>query len=339
MINDIKKELTSFRLLAILLTIAVLIYLSQIFIGVIGHFSDVIIILLSAWVLSFILEPVANKIAKVTKLSLLLSAFLVYLFFAVVFSVGVVLFIPIVTFQLETLSKLIPEYLESAPRFLQNWNSVVVRGLENSAGILPSVANFFVSVLLVLILSFYLIVDKQRINEEMYRLAPSSWHRNMKFLEDVINDTVASFLRIQVIFAVLQGVLTWVVLTIFGVPFASSTSLIAGFLAIVPLIGPILGLIPPTAVALISSPNNPSETILIFAILLIAQQVIYNSLAPRLFGKAFQLHPIIIFLSFILGYKIAGGMGAILAVPVLGILSILIKEYAHNFINVPENSK
>lgn len=339
MIDEIKKELTSYRLLAVLLTVAVFIYLSQIFIGVIGHFSDIILIFISAWVLSFILDPVADKISKLTGLSLLISAFLVYLILASLFSIGVAIFIPIVSFQLETLSRLVPEYMESAPRFLQNWNAVVIGGIENSADILPSVANFFVSVLLILILSFYLIVDKQRINEEMYRLAPSSWHKNMGFLENVINDTVASFLRIQVIFAVLQGIATWIVMTVFGIPFAASTSLIASFLAIVPLIGPLLGLIPPVTVSLVSVPDNPTQALIIFAILLVVQQVAYNALAPRLFGKAFQLHPIIIFISFIVGYKLAGGIGAILAVPVLGIISIVVKEYAHNFINPPENSK
>ena len=131
----------------------------------------------------------------------------------------------------------------------------------------------------------------------------------------------------------LAGVSTWIVLTIFGINFAASTSLLAGILTIIPLVGPIFGIIPAAFIALISDPTNPTKALLIAALLLLIQQLTFNAIGPRLLGKAFKLHPIIILLSFIIGAKVAGPLGAIFAVPVLGIIGIIFRELGHYFIN------
>jgi predicted PurR-regulated permease PerM len=86
-------------------------------------------------------------------------------------------------------------------------------------------------------------------------------------------------------------------------------------------------------VAVATNPNNPIIAVLIFAILLIVQQIMLNYLGPKLMGKAFKLHPIIVLLSFIVGYKIAGAFGAIFIVPILAILVIVFKELEHYFVN------
>lgn len=339
MLDDFKKELTSFRLLAILLTIAVGLYLLQIFWQLLGNFSDIIVILVVAWLLSFILEPAAFKISKIAKLSMVWSALIVYVIIAALFTVATIIFIPTVISQLQTLSAIAPVYLSYAPKAVQSWNYNFASAFDNFINYIPSVAQSLVSILMILILSFYFIVDKERINTEIYNLAPKKWHENLKFIQKVINDTFASFLRVQVLFGLLAGISTWIVLTIFAVNFAASTSLIAGILNIVPLIGPLLGIIPAVLVVLVSDPTNPTKALLVFVILLLIQQVTFNVIGPKIMGKAFRLHPIIILLSFIIGAKIAGPLGAVFAIPVLGIIGIIFRELGHYFINPQKDDK
>ena len=69
MIDEFKKELTSFRLLALLLTVAVSIYLFQFIWQAIMNFSDVIWIAVFGWLLSFMLEPVVHLVSRFTRLS------------------------------------------------------------------------------------------------------------------------------------------------------------------------------------------------------------------------------------------------------------------------------
>lgn len=338
MLDEFKKELTSFRLLAILLTIAVGIYLFQIAWLVLGNFSDVIVIMVCAWLLSFILEPPAFKISKITKFSMVWSALIVYVFIAAIFTVATIMFIPIVIGQLETLSKIAPAYLSYAPKAVQTWNYNFASAFDNFINYIPSVAQSLVSTLMILILSFYFIIDKERINTEIYNFTPKKWHENLKFIQKVIDDTFASFLRVQVLFGLLAGISTWIVLTIFGINFASSTSLIAGILNIIPLIGPLLGIIPAVLVVLVSDPTNPTKALLVFVILFLIQQITFNAIGPKIMGKAFKLHPIIILLSFVIGAKIAGPLGAVFAIPVLGIIGIIFRELGHYFINPTKSS-
>lgn len=339
MLNEFKKQYTSIKLLTILLIIAVSIYLLQILWQVLWQFSDIILMVILAWLLSFVLEPLVHLISKMTKLPKLVSALVVYTFFAVLITVMIFLFIPVVIVQFQSLSTVIPKSLISYPQALQAWNNSVTKSVDILISLLPSLASILVNTILMLILSFYFVVDKQRINEGVYRLVPKSFHQNLKFVQGVIDSTFASFFRIQVIFAVLAGISSWIVLTLFGIEFAASVSLLAGILTIIPVLGQFIGAIPPAFVVLVTRPETPIEAVIIFAILVIIQQIAFNVFGPKLMGNAFKLHPVIVFLSIIVGFKIAGAVGAVFVVPFLAIFVIILKELGHYFINPPQPEK
>ena len=156
MFEEIKKEFTFFKLLVFLLTIAVSIYLLGIFWQFLGNFSDVIIIALVAWLLSFILEPLVDVVSKLTRLAKLWSALIVYVFFAILFTAIVFILLPTVISQYQSLSTIIPKSLNAFPQFTKTWNNVVGHSFENLIGFLPSVATIFVDIIIILVLSFYL---------------------------------------------------------------------------------------------------------------------------------------------------------------------------------------
>ncbi len=337
MFEEIKKEFSLFKLLVILLTIAVSLYLLQILWQFLGSFSDVIVIAVIAWLLSFIIEPLVDLVSKFTKLAKIWSALLVYTFFVVLFTVIIFLLLPAVVSQFQSLSVIIPKNLSAFPSFTKTWNNLVVNSLDNLISFLPSVAIIFVDIILILVLSFYLILDKEKINEEGYKLAPKSWHKNLRFIQQTINETFASFLQIQVLFGILAGIFTWIVLRIFSIDYAASIAIIAGLLTIIPLAGPLLAIIPPAFVILVTHPENPILALAVSAILLLLQQITYNAVGPKLMERAFKLHPIVVLLSIIIGFKVAGPLGAIFVVPVLGIFVIVLKKLGYHFIN-PDNS-
>lgn len=337
MLESLKKQQTAIRILIILLIIAVSTYLFQILWQALSTFSDILVMIVLAWLLSFVLEPLVNLISKVTKLSKLFSALIVYLFFGILFAVMIFLFIPIVIVQFQSLSKVIPGFLEKYPDLIKGWNGSIAKSVDLIITFLPSLATIALDTVLMLILSFYLIVDKDRINNEIYDLLPKSWHKNFKFIQNVIDNTFSSFLRIQLIFGVIAGISTWIVLTLWGVEFAASISLLAGILTIVPVLGQFLGAFPPAFIVLVTRPESPLEAVLVFGVLIIIQQIAFNVIGPKLMGNAFKLHPIIVFLSIIVGFKIAGAIGAVFVVPILAICVIVIKQLGHYFINPPES--
>lgn len=323
MFDEIKRELSSLKLLTILLTFAVGIYLLQFLLEFLRNFSDIILILVFGWLVSFILEPFVDIFTNYLKIPKVISTALVFILAAVLLILTIAIFIPDIISQFNALEKIIPQFLSSSPPQIQKAVDNFIGSVNNFSNLIPSVTQFIVNLVTILILSFYLIIDKQNINKRIYALSPRKYHDSIRFVQKIIDQSFASFVRIQILWGVIGGLITWAVLTIFGINFAASTSLMAGILTAVPVIGPIIGVIPPLFVALIDKPN---EALIIFLIIFIIQQFIFNVFGPKLIGKAFNINPIVVILSLLIGIKVAGATGAIFAIPVISIVLIVARE-------------
>lgn len=335
MLDDVKKNYNLIRILIILLIIAVGSYVLTLVWEIISLFLDILIILLISWLLSFILEPVVDAIQKFIKISKLVSTIITYILLSILFTVISVGYIPLVSSQISILAINVPHYLESAPKIIATWTTLFINQLGSSATLIPSVAQFLFSAFIVLILSFYFIVDKEKINQELFKLVPKNWHAILHFTQKVINDTFVSFLRVQLFFGISSALVTWLILIIFNIDFAASIAFLAGIFAIIPLVGPLLAIIPPVLIALLA---DPLKAVIIGAILLLIQQITFNVIGPKLLGQAFKLHPAIILISFLVGLKFAGGLGAVFAIPVLGISAVMIRRFGHYFLKITEET-
>lgn len=324
MFNEIKKEFFSLKLLTILLTLAVGIYLLEFVFEFLRNFSDIIWILILGWLVSFIMEPFVDFITKYLRLPKVISTIIVFVLFGTLLVATFMFFIPDLKLQFDSLQKMLPKILGDLPPQFQNGVDNFINSLNSSGNLIPSLTQFFVNLVTILILSFYLVIDKDNINKKIYTLSPKKYHEQIKFFQKVIDSSFASFVRIQVLWGVLGGIITYIVLTIFQVPFAASTSLLAGILTAVPMIGPIIGIIPPLLVAIA---EKPDQAIIIFLLIFIIQQFIFNVIGPKLIGKAFNVNPIIVILSLIIGIKVAGFLGAILAIPVISIILVAGQEF------------
>lgn len=334
--DEIRKNYSLVRILIILLIIAVGSYVvSLAWTSVISKFLDLFAVLLSAWLLSFALIPVAGRIQKLLKSSKLIATIITYILILIILSLVSIVYFPIVISQSLSLTGIFPQYLKTAPPVLVSFIESLNSQIGNSVIFIPSVAQFLFSAIITLILSFYFIVDREKINREFYNLVPRPWHDFLHFTEKVINDTFVSFLRVQLFFAISTGVLTWIVLRLFSIDFAASLALLSGVFAFIPLIGPFLALIPPVLVALLS---DPVKALMIAGILLVAQQIIFNVIGPKLLGQAFKLHPVIILLSFLVGLQFAGNLGAVFAIPVLGISAVMIRKFGHYLLKIRDKA-
>lgn len=327
MLDELKKDLSSLKLLISLGTIAVGIYLFEYVVKFLRDFSDIIIIIFFGWLVSFILEPFVDIFTNYLKVPKIISTVIVYVLAAILIGLTFIIFIPDLAVQLKTLEQLLPTFKESAPPAVADGIDNFTKSIGNYTNIVPSVTQFLVNLVTILILSFYLVIDKDNLNRRMFALTPRRYHGEIRFVQKVINQSFASFVRIQLLWGVVGGAITWIVLTIFGINFAGSTSLIAGILTAVPVIGPLIGVIPPLLVALI---DNPDQALIIFLIIFIIQQFIFNAIGPKIIGSAFNINPVIVILSLLIGIKVAGATGAVFAIPIASIILIVGREY-YNF--------
>jgi len=164
MFNELKKQFTSINILISLSILAVGIYIFQNVWQVMGIFSDVFILLISAWLVSFILEPSVNKLSKSLYVSKVTAASIVYILVFGLLGIIIFIFIPLVTQQLQSLLRVLPRYLSSYPDFINHWGDVFTTSLNNSLSYIPSIAGFLFNLFIMLIISFYFIIDKEKIN-------------------------------------------------------------------------------------------------------------------------------------------------------------------------------
>lgn len=335
MLNEFRKNYSLVRILLILLIIAVGGYVLSLAWVIISKFLDLFVILLSAWLLSLILEPIVTSIQSLLKISKLIATITTYILVSALVIIISIVYLPLVTAQIVTLINILPDYLATAPPSMVNFTKSLSDQIGNSILLIPSVAQFLFSAFITLILSFYFIVDQEKIHQEFFNITPKHWHGALLFTQKVINDTFISFLRVQLFFGVASGILTWLVLMIFNINYAPSIAFISGAFAFIPLVGPLFALIPPVLVALIADPVKAG---MIGAILLIIQQIIFNVIGPKLFGSAFKLHPALILVSFLVGLQFAGSLGAMFAIPVLGISAVMIRRFGSYFLKITDEA-
>lgn len=318
-------KLPEWRILGYLGIIALGWHLLSIFGGVLASFSDLFLIIVLSWILSFLLEPLVNRLSKYG-ISKVHSSLLVYtlLFLIAVLLVWIV--IPTTGKQLGQLAEVLPTLLPTDSPWTPRIEDFLSTTLANSVDIATSIASGLTSMILIFILSFYFLITKEQISELILKVIPDNYEEDYQFLETVVSKTFASFIRVQVFIGLVLGVVTFIVLTLLRVEFALSTAVVAGLLAMIPVVGPIVFIVP----AGLSAFTVSVQTALIaLAVLLIISQLISNIWAPRLVGKALNLHPLLVILAFVVGYKVGGIWGAIFAVPVMASISVVAKDLLH----------
>jgi predicted PurR-regulated permease PerM len=128
----------------------------------------------------------------------------------------------------------------------------------------------------------------------------------------------------EVVLMFVVGILTYIGLTIFGIKYAFALAVLAGLLEVIPTMGPIISAVP---AILIGLSQSPVLGISMVALYFVVQQLENNLVVPYIMKKVTGLHPITILIALVIGGKLAGVLGVILAVPTTLLLETVIVEW------------
>ena len=198
---------------------------------------------------------------------------------------------------------------------LQHWASELVGPLQSVA---VASIGVFGSILILVILSIYIAVDRDEIVAFLYRLVPPGYVTEARLLQTSTSKSFGGFLRGQVVMGLFFGLLTAIVNIAFGLPYAAVTTVAAGLLQMIPFFGPFVSWLPPVAVALLLKPDVALPVLIVMGI---AWFVTMNVISPRLMAGSVGIHPIVVLASVVIGGKIAGIVGAIFGIPIAAVLS------------------
>ena len=186
--------------------------------------------------------------------------------------------------------------------------------------ILTGTTAVLVNVGLVLGLTLLVIGDLAQIQTFALRLVPAPYRPGaISFMKDV-DTVIGGFVRGQVALALGVAIAGTIVLIAVGVPYALLLGLLAGIVSIVPLIGPIVAVIPVLVITFFTV--GLVKTIVVVALYAIILAVQQNVLVPIFIARSVGVTPLVIFVALLIGSEAFGILGALLSIPIAGILRV-----------------
>ena len=318
----------------------------------------VIIVLLAIWFLYFIKDIVAIVFVSVIIAAALsptvdkwskhgmprtISIVLIYLFVLGLLG-GIIYFIlpPMIT-QIRQLADSLPSYFTTFSNFIVSLQDVSHNGLLNaSQASLNSLSNFLGSFinnifnttmgffngaaafLMIFILTLYFLLDQNGIKKFFLSLLPIKQKARIVTITNKIGYKLGGWLRGQIVLAIAVGVVVYIGLILLKMPYALTLAILAGVLEIIPIIGPIIAAIPAILVAFTIS---PTVALVITVFYILVQELENKLLVPKIMQHAVGLNPVTIIIIILIGAKLMGIIGILLAVPVAAVIYVILEEW------------
>jgi predicted PurR-regulated permease PerM len=328
-------------------------------VGLVMLLRQMIAPLVLAFLLAYLLHPITSRICRKLRVSRGISVLIVYLvliavLLALTTGVGVAISSGVVQLAsyLGDLSVELPDQIVALGQktvqigpwtvdlstvnlepFLADVASALQPILSQTGSLLASVAkataSAITSVILVLVLSVYFLLDMGTFDEGFLAWIPPLYRNDVRLILNEITQVWNSFLRGQSILGLVVGTTVALGLTILQLQFSLVLGLISGFMEFVPMFGPLIAAIVGVLVALFQPENWLGVTplaysVIILAFYIIVQQVENNVLVPRIIGRSLNMSPLAVLISVLAGGMIAGVLGLLLAAPVAASLRVIL---------------
>ncbi|MDR7520632.1 MAG: AI-2E family transporter, partial [Armatimonadota bacterium] len=192
-----------------------------------------------------------------------------------------------------------------------------------ATGVAFRVFGAVVSTVTVLVLSIYMLLEGADIRAGFLRLFPPAHRAQVEPVLRGVGLKFGGWLRGQLVLGFIVGLAAGLGTWILGLPYPFLLGLAAGVTELVPMIGPVLGAIPAIFIALFGPPWRLIAVVILFTGI---QQLENNVLVPRVMKQAVGLSPLLTIVAIMVGAKLMGVLGALLAVPVTAALQVIIGE-------------
>ncbi len=313
----------------------ILIILGLIFIYLV---RDVLLMVFIALIIAAAIDAPVDWLAK-HRVRRTLSTLIIYLFIASLLISFIYWALPPLAGQLKALATVLPDYLNKiganvsifqqklgsgyGQKILENFSNQIYDSTSNIFGTAINIFGGIFSLFVIIVISFYLVVQDKGIKKFLSSVTPAEHRIYAVTLAERIQSKLGGWLRGQLILMLIVAVLVFLGLFFLKVEFALTLALIAGLLEIIPYIGPILAGTVAVSLAFLQS---PVLGLLVLALFIIVHQIESYILIPQVMKRAVGLNPLIIIISMIIGAKLMGVLGVVVAVPIVAIISVFLGD-------------
>lgn len=300
-----------------------------------------------AALLAYILNPAVTLITTHTKLGHSSSASLVYLLLLTGLVAVSLIFGPIVIGQARTLALelqgirgQLEGFLDSPMTFLgfelpldetlTEFQRLLAQLLkpEKAFKALQAATTNLAWILVILVTTYYLLRDWERLREWLLALAPETYQSDLRRLHQEIKVIWQAYLRGQLLLMLLVGVLTGLGAAVVGLRGAAALGLLAGALDLIPSLGPTAATVTAAVIAWFEGSahlplSNAGFTVLVVALYISIQLLEEVWLRPRIMGQSLKLHPGLVFVTVVGALALGGALTALIVVPLLASVGVV----------------
>ncbi len=292
---------------------------------------DILFSLLIAFIIMSSLRPgvdyfVSKKVPRGLSIGLVFSGFI--LFFLSLISI----IIPPIVYETTNLIRNLPFILEEVAPSLQGYVD-----LSDAASYIPNLTNNlfgFISglfsntlfVIATLFFSLYFLIEENLVNKFLHRYISKDRADKISATFSKAEMRMSSWFWGEITLMTVVGVLTYLGLVLIGVKYALPLAVLAGLLEVVPNLGPVISSIPAIIIGFSSSYFSGFSAL---ALYIVVQQLENNLIVPMIMKRAVGINPILTLLALLLGGRMGGVLGVLLAIPILLFTETIVQEYLH----------
>lgn len=339
------KKLFLYLILAILIltVIFLLLKLNPMIEKVFLFCKSILLPFLLALIISYVLNPLVSMIQR-RGISRSLAVFLIYFVFIGSLAIIVINVFPKLVTEFRELANYIPEIIAKfeswieiirhdhsnpLPDSIQNGIDSALDGLEtkisdgftNVTAFIGNTVNTIITIVLVPFVAYYFLKDYQILEKTIVTFMPKKNRKRIIRVARDIDEALGNYIRGELLVCLIIGSLAYIGYLIVGLPYAIVLALIVGLTNIIPYLGPYIGAFPAIIVALSISWKMALSVVVVNVIIQIIEG---NVVSPQVVGRKMNIHPLFIIISLLVGGKIAGILGLILAVPAFAILKVIV---------------
>ena len=159
----------------------------------------------------------------------------------------------------------------------------------------------------------------------VYRQLPAEREERVRRVANDLSDAIGGYVFGNFMISILAGLVTYVTLTILGVPFAVPLAIMFGFFDLIPLVGATLGAII-VGIVVAFAVDFPLGVIVWTVVTIVYQQIENNIVQPVVYGRTVVIHPLIVIVAVLIGASLLGILGALVAIPVAAGLQSLVRD-------------
>lgn len=332
------------KTLNIEVTVGAVIKILLVFLGVflLYYLFDLVLVILLSIVIASSVEPATRWLARYS-VPRVLAVLAVYILTFFIFAILVPVFIFPIVSDLSSLTATLPAkistlpFFSEAPAFLVSFTgklsiSDLVSGLSSSLSAIPHgvketasvVFGSLFKIIMVVVISFYLAVQPKGIESFLRLATPVGQEKYVLGLWQRSQKKIGMWMQGQLLLGLIMGVLVFLGLSVFQVEHALLLSILAALFELIPFFGPVLAAVPAVVIAFGTS---PTLGFMIIGLYVIMQQFENHLIYPLVVRKIIGVPPLLVILSLIVGTKLAGFMGLILAVPVATVLMEILADF------------